>query len=634
MQRRDCKADVMLVWRRSLRPMVAIIALWAVVFAPAPASAQEPKRVLLVHSFGPSFGPWGTIAGRFREQLIKQSPHAIDLYEVSLQLDRAAPSQTPEAFIGYMNALFVGRNLDLIIAMGTPAGRVLQRHRADVFPATPMLVTGVNTRTLDVSALTPNDAAVPIGFDQAAPIENILKLLPDTAQIAIVIGASPFEKFWAQAYRRALEPLEGRVKFEWLNELSFEETIQRVAALPPNSAIFYAGVRVDALGVPQDENRSLTRLRAAASAPMFSYIDSHFGQGIVGGPMVSVDELAQRTTTAAIRILGGESAGNIKLQPLNLGSPVYDWRELKQWNIDQAALPPGSTVQFRAPTLWDQYRVYILVIAAGIALQGMLLCWLLYEHWRRQVAEVAVSNTMAELEQMNRVAAAGELSASIAHEIKQPLAAIVVGSSAALNWLKAKKPNIDEACASLQQVAEQGLRVGDIITNLSAMFRRDTRESRPIDINRIISDVVALVQVELNKHGVEVITELADELPLVSAREVQLQQVALNLVMNARDAMAEAPSPRELLIRSELNEVGQVELSFEDSGAGISPSDMQNVFKPMFTTKDRGMGMGLSICRSIVEGHGGRIWVTPRDGGGSIFRLTLPPARPALRLSA
>src|SRR5262249_47694144 len=200
------------------------------------------------------------------------------------------PVQDQGPFIEYLRALFTEKQLDLIIAMGTPAARFAQQHRPPLFISTPLLITGADERTLTQDKLTTNDAVVGATFDLATQVENILQVLPNTTTIAVLLGSSPLEQFWASEYRRAFQPFTSRVTFTYMNDLSFDEIAEQVAHLPPNSAIYYGTLRVDARGVPQEEDRMLLRLQAVANAPVFTYIDSNFGKGIVGGPMLSTQE--------------------------------------------------------------------------------------------------------------------------------------------------------------------------------------------------------------------------------------------------------------------------------------------------------------------------------------------------------
>jgi C4-dicarboxylate-specific signal transduction histidine kinase len=234
-----------------------------------------------------------------------------------------------------------------------------------------------------------------------------------------------------------------------------------------------------------------------------------------------------------------------------------------------------------------------------------------------------LQRTMAELTHMNRLATAGVLSASIAHEISQPLSAIVTEASAARRWLARTEPNIEEAREALHQIESAGHRAGEIIASLRGMFKKETQARNPIDINKLIFTVLATVRHELQKHQIELRTELDESLPTLEGDRVQLQQVVLNLIMNAIEAMQSA-APRILSVRSGVSKPNVVHVTVEDTGTGVDPSNHDHIFNPMFTTKERGMGIGLSICHSIIESHNGRIWATRAINKGSIFQFELP----------
>jgi C4-dicarboxylate-specific signal transduction histidine kinase len=234
-----------------------------------------------------------------------------------------------------------------------------------------------------------------------------------------------------------------------------------------------------------------------------------------------------------------------------------------------------------------------------------------------------LQRTMAELTHMNRIAKAGVLSASIAHEINQPLAAIVTNAGAARQWLTLREPSVERVRDALDQIESDGHRAAEIITSLREMFKKETQTRNPIEINTLIFTVLAFVRHELQKHRVELRTELDEALPALEGDRVQLQQVVLNLVMNAIEAM-QSVAPRILSIRSGVSRPNVVQVTVEDTGTGIDPSNYDHIFNPMFTTKERGMGIGLSICHSIIESHNGRIWVAGGSDKGSIFQFELP----------
>jgi C4-dicarboxylate-specific signal transduction histidine kinase len=173
---------------------------------------------------------------------------------------------------------------------------------------------------------------------------------------------------------------------------------------------------------------------------------------------------------------------------------------MQRWGISESRLPPGSEIMFRNPTAWEQYRAYILAVIAAILIQSALIFWLLYEHWRRQRAEVLARNTMSELTHVNRMATVSQLSASIAHEVRQPLAGILANAQAALRWLE--RANVEEVRQSLDGIVSEGFRASDVITNLRAMFKSDVQEKTIVDINKLVLSVLALVQIDLQKHAI------------------------------------------------------------------------------------------------------------------------------------
>ena len=274
--------------------------------------------------------------------------------------------------------------------------------------------------------------------------------------------------------------------------------------------------------------------------------------------------------------------------------------------------------------MWEQYSTQIILAACAVFLvQTALIGWLIYEHRRRHFAEVQARNAMSELTQLNRFATAGELSAAIAHEVKQPITGIVTMANAASRWLSRENPDIGRARDALDKVVVAGHRANDVITNVSAMFGKDTQEKQPTDLNKLLRTVLALVYIDLRKHSIETQVNLSEQLPPVFGNEVQLQQVILNLVMNAIESMVSAAEPRVLVIKSESGH-NTVLVSVSDTGSGIGVANLSRIFKPMSTTKARGMGMGLPICKSIIESHHGQIWVSAAAPRGSVFNFALP----------
>lgn len=590
------------------------------------AVAEDHKRVMILHSVGREFRPWNEYAKDMRAELDRQSTWPLDVQEHSLVAARSA-DQDPEApFVDYLRTLYGKQPPDLIIVVGAPAASFIQRHRKDLFSTAPMLFTTIEQRRVRMADLTEHDTVVAVIHDFRFLFESFLRIAPETKTIAIINGDSPNEQFWQGEMRRELKPLENRIEMRWYDKLSYEDLLTQTAALPPHSAIFWYQMIVDGAGVAHEGDRALTRLYQTANAPIFSHDDAFFGGEIVGGPMHSALAGARRAAAVAIRILSGEKPRDIKTPPSNFAAPKYDWRELQRWKIDQRLLPPGSEIDFREPTVWQTYRWQIILIVAIVLVQALLISLLLQERNRREYAEVQSRQRMSELARVNRFSTAGELTASIAHEINQPLGAIRVNAETMQLMVESKTPNMDEIKEIVADIRRDEERASEVILRLRSLLKKAPFESRNIDFNDVVRESIDFLSALAVGREVEVSRSLlAAPLP-VKGDSIQLQQVILNLIVNAIDAMSSLPSLERRVTVWTARKDKFAEASIADTGPGIPPYRLKQVFEPFFTTKPEGMGMGLSIARTIVEVHGGELSAENQPEGGALFRIRLPLA--------
>jgi len=242
----------------------------------------------------------------------------------------------------------------------------------------------------------------------------------------------------------------------------------------------------------------------------------------------------------------------------------------------------------------------------------------------RKRAEEALREAQAELAHVTRVTTLGEMTASIAHEINQPLAAVVNNASACLRWLAGQVPNLEEARQSAALIIADGHRAGEIISRIRALAKKAPPQKDWVNINETILEVIALARSEVEGNRVSLQTQLSDDVPLIVGDRIQLQQVILNLITNAIEAMSGVGErPRVVQVGSSKDESQGVRITVRDSGTGLDPKSLDHLFTAFYTTKPQGMGMGLAISRSIIEAHGGRLWAVPNDGAGATFQFTL-----------
>ncbi|MCP3467638.1 sensor histidine kinase [Bradyrhizobium sp. CCGUVB23] len=619
--------------RRGWRAAAARLCLCVLVLAlaglgPARAADQgQPKRVLLLHSFGREFRPWSEFARAIKADLERQAPWPLDIQEHTLLTARFNNPGPEEPFVDYLRSLYESCPPDIVVSVGAPAARFAQKYRKQLFPATPMVLTAVEQRLVDRTGLTDNDTVISIHNDFQAIFAGILHVLPATQTIAVVLGASPVEKFWLEEIKKDAKPFENRVSFDWYSGLSFRDILKRASSLAPHTVLFWGLMSVDGAGVTHEGDIALRQLRAVANAPIFSYQDAFFDGQTVGGPMHSTAATSRKTVDVAIRILGGEKPGNIKIETLQFAPPRYDWREMQRWGISESSLPPGSEVLFREPSVWEIYRWQMALIAAVILVQAGLISGLLHERWRRRVAEVESRQRLAELAHVNRYAAAGELTTSIAHELNQPLGSILTNAETAELMLKGASPNLDEIREILADIRRDDQRASEVIRRLRSVLKKTPFEIADIDLNETVGEAIGFLTAVTDRHKIALkFTPVASALR-VRGDPVQLQQVILNLIINAIDAISEAEAKmREVTVTTALSG-SFAEIRIGDSGPGIAAGDLKNVFDPFFTTKPQGMGMGLAIAKTIIEAHRGQIIAENRLSGGALLTIKLPLTR-------
>jgi signal transduction histidine kinase len=365
-----------------------------------------------------------------------------------------------------------------------------------------------------------------------------------------------------------------------------------VRATIVRSIAFAASLVAGAIVLNLLASRAVTAmsLEALSSSPMYPYY--------VGGPVLVISALAvvalwlRRSSLLDLWLM-------VVMCLFAIEVPLSFWPNPARFSIS-----------------WYSFR------AIGMFASGLILVVLLYEITTIYVRLLMAINAQRR-EREARLVTGDAVAAAIAHEVRQPLSAIVTSADAGLRYLDRAAPALDKAMESLRRISADGHRADKVIEGVRATFKNSVREKRPVDVNEVIQEALSFEQDDLRKHKILVHTAPAAPLPAVHGDRVQLQQVMLNLIANAIHAMATKNEPRVLSIRCEAHDEGGVLISVADTGRGINPHDVSRIFNPLFTTKPDGMGMGLAICRSIVEAHDGRLWVTANTPQGAVFQFTL-----------
>jgi signal transduction histidine kinase len=587
-------------------------------------AAPLPRTVLIIDESDPSGGTPTAFSAALRATLTNFKP-SVAVFGETLDLSRFAGPKQETILRTYVQQKYSDVRFGVIVAVGASALDLVNRWRSELWPDVPIVFAAIDEMTAAELKPVSNTTGLIMQRTIKSMMAAAHALVPDLQRVAVLGGSLSRDPYRLQ-YLLELTTLATETELTNVTGLPLAAQVARAAALPDKTAILYTSLFIDDEGTRYSSPDALTAIAKVANQPIVVDVESLVGFGATGGFVLNNVAYGKEVAALALRILDGAGVAN-PVAVTEFTNPIFDWRQLQRWHIKESTLPAGSEIRFRPPSMWEQYSTQILTACAVILIQTALIGWLVYEHRRRHLAEVQARNSMAELTQLNRLATAGELSAAIAHEIRQPIAGMVAMANAAVRWLSREIPDIGEARDAMNNVVATGHHASDVITNVRELFGKDKQEKIPTDVNKLIGKVLALVYIDLRKHSIETQLNLSEQLPPLIGNEVQLRQVVLNLVMNAIESMVSVAEPRVLSIKSESTEHNSVLVSIADTGSGIDVANLNRIFAPMFTTKARGMGMGLSICKSIIDSHNGGIWVSAGVPRGSIFHFELPLRR-------
>jgi signal transduction histidine kinase len=527
---------------------------------------------------------------------------------------------------------YQARRPDLIVASTSVGLRFVLAQRVRLFAGIPVVFVAVQREAVADLTIPPDVTGTWLSVNWAGTLDAALALQPKARQVMVVGGASSRDEIWLAQARAQLAPYESRLTIRYSSPAPLAETLRSVASLP-NDAIVLAGTyQRDATGREFTPRDVVVRIAKESSVPTYAMVESYVGIGVVGGHVLSPAADGEKAGRLALRVLSGDHPG-----PPVAGANihVFDWRQLQRWGLDESRVPAGSVIRFRQPSVWETYRWYVVAVVLIVVAQSALIAGLLVERRQRRQAEAAGRQALEqarrareELAHTLRVATLGELVAAIAHEMNQPLTAIMTNAEATRRMVDDGSATSTEPVEALADIKAAAVRASQIIQRLRAMARKGPVESREIDLDKLIDETVALLRGDIALKRITILVMPAkDLLPRVNGDPIQLQQVLLNLIVNAEDAIATAgDGPREIVVETSIDEPGFVHLTVRDTGVGVEEAALEEIFEPFVTTKGGGLGMGLSISRSIVEAHHGRIWATRQWPRGTALHVMLPVA--------
>ena len=612
---------------RLLTCVVPAVALLVVVWL-CPVASAQPRSVrtaLAVHYSSEDYPSNPVVDAAIRQVLHAHDEAPVDYFAEYLESDRFPGEEATLAFRDYLQRKYQGRRIDVVLAITDPALQFVLQYRDQLFPGVPIVASagstlGPHLATAGVTGTTWRAADV-------ETIELALSLHPSTQRVFVV--AQELTDGYLEGVQAALAKSAEGVELSFIQERSVSGLLAAVRAVPPNSLIHFIRFSRQDPGNVMFPLEVVRMVAEASPVPVYASTDSFVGTGVVGGMVRLAPGIGTRVGEIALQVLDGTRAQDIPIEQVP-PVPTFDWRQVQRWNIDPSLLPPGSDIRFKVPTAWELYRWYIVSALSLLALQSLLIAGLVFERRRRRQAEVDSRRNLAAISHLDRRAAMGELATSLAHELNQPLNAILQNAGMAQMMLRSTTlpSELSEMTDIIGDIRKDDIRASEVIRRMRGLLQKHELEAHPVDLNDVAQETIAIVRPDARARQIEMEVELVDGIRPVLGDRVHLQQVLLNLLMNAMDAVTDMPPERQRVRVFTTQSEGAVRLAVSDTGPGIPFDKLTTIFEPFYTTKTggSGMGMGLAIARGIIEAHDGRIAAGNNTAGGATVWFSVPIA--------
>jgi signal transduction histidine kinase len=591
-------------------------------------SGNDTKTVVIFFSLHANLPAYQNLLEGFRTTFSEAYDKPCNLLIEYLDIGRLADDTYAKYIIEQYNEKFKDTRIDLLITVTPGIIPVLEKYGLDALKKSPTISIVLDSLRADQGIFkAENILEIKVNFRFAQSIQSACELFPGCKNIYIISGCSSTDNYFASLVRSAIKPFEKTHKVVFVTGLSLDSTLQIARNIPDHSIVIVPTFLSDNNGIQFSTPEIIGLLATKCNAPVFPLFDSFIKrEGGIGGYVCSYDALGRETGKIATRILNGEPLKEIVVHD-DFYQNIFDWRVLKKWDLLASdALPSNSIYYYRQYNFISEYKWYILAGIMFLIIETILILFL-YKLNARQKAVLKQKTEAEELYRLlvreERLMMMVELTASLSHELSQPLTAILYNTQACLRYLKSGSAHESQVEELLLKVINDDKRAGSLISSVRSLMKLETRPRERVNLSPVIQETVALFEPEAANQHIRVIVDHQDMSISVLGDKIQLQQVILNLLYNAANAMENAGKGNRVISISQRTAKGSVTVSVKDTGPGIGDEVKTTIFKPFVTSRKSGLGIGLAVSRNIIETHDGEIWAENCPEGGAQFSFRL-----------
>jgi signal transduction histidine kinase len=562
----------------------------------------------------------------FSEGYAAQYNLLIEYFDIGRTLDETYSKH----LIDLYNAKIKTTSIDLIITSSPYTFPLLQKFGSDALKNTPV----IRMETFNGLDFTPkqklpkNTLEIVLTLDIGKTLKSAFDLFPDNKNVYVISGSSPLDLNFSNQARLASEKYKSSHNFIFISGITIDSTIKVAKNIPSNSIILVPLYMLDSKNTPFTTPEVMNIIASNSNSPVFPITDSFIKkEGAIGGNIFSYLGVGNEIGKAASQILNGINANDITVNENSFYQHIYDWQELKKWHLlNSKALPSDAIYYNKESDFLAEYKWYLLSGLLFLILETVLIVYLIKLNIRQKAIarqKVETENLYRTLVREERLLMMVQLTASLSHELSQPLTAILYNSQACLRYMKSGNAEPGEVEELLSKIIKDDKRAGSLISSVRSLMKLEVRDKEKVNLNANIQETISLFEPEALKNHIQVSTHLHQKPVFIYGDKIQLQQVILNLLYNASHALQNVDEVNRKIVIFQRLDNGSVTVSVRDSGPGIEDEVKENLFNPFVTSRKSGLGIGLAVSRTIIQNHEGEIWADNVPEGGAEISFSL-----------
>ncbi len=595
-----------------------------------PVTLKPDKNILIFFAQSPSTPAYRILLEGIRQKLDNEYGIRYNLHTEYLEQEHYPKGAYPREQFDIYNQKYRTIKLDLLICVGVDIVSTIKKHAENYLLKLPVITIDYDLSRYGMKydlVLNDKNDLISLKLNLGRTLHQAMDLFPNASNIYFICGVARSDSLFLLMSQQEAAKISNRKKVIFFTDMSMDEVLRKVRNLPPNSIIMLSSFIMDSRRVPYYNYESLRLISKASNVPVFAYTDMGFGEGAIGGYILSFRKVAENAGNAAVSILNGGNPGLLHFSESDCYENMFDWRILKRWHIENSPfIPKGSIIMFREKDYFDIYKWQIVAVMLFIILESLLIVYLFrINHRQKEIMnqKVEAEFLYRKIFREERLQRMSELTASLSHELNQPLTATIYNAQALKRWINSESPDRRKIEDILDHIIKDNKRAGSIISSIRSLMKLESREKENIYLNRVIQDTVRLCYPDLNQNRITIEVAVPDKPVIVLGDRIQLQQVLINLILNASNAMLKMPAGERRITITLKEQENRAVVTVSDTGPGIDEKIIDRIFKPFITSGQDGFGIGLALSRTIIENHEGKIVAANLPGGGARFSFSL-----------